>query len=102
MNLDLLNLEGFDWNVGNLEHIKKHNISKEECEEIFVNRPLILTPDTGHSNVEERIRALGRTNKGKLLVLIFTIRGNKVRIITARAQNRREKTEYQPLGGDNL
>ena len=44
MNLgfDLSKLEGFDWNKGNLEHIKNHNVSYRECEEAFLGKPLIV------------------------------------------------------------
>jgi uncharacterized DUF497 family protein len=61
MGLDLNKVEGFDWDNGNLEHIKKHNVEYTECEEVFSNGPF-ATEDKEHPQVEIRFQALGQTN----------------------------------------
>lgn len=100
MKSDFSRLERFDWDKGNLGHIKKHRVNFRECEEVFLNRPLVLTRDETHSQIEERFRLFGKSNKGRLLFLIFTVRGSKIRVISARDQNKKEKGEYRKTGGE--
>ena len=89
---DLAGIEGFDWDSGNLEHIKKHNVEYTECEEIFSNVP-IVNKDKEHSQVEIRYHALGQANSGRLLFISFTIRENKIRVISVRDQNKKERAK---------
>lgn len=100
--IDLSKLEGFDWDKGNLEHIKKHNVKANDCEEGFLNKPFILSEDETHSQTEERFRVYAQTNKSKFLMMIFTIRNNKIRVITARNQNKKERKEFKEAGGEYL
>lgn len=102
LDFDLSKLDGFDWNKGNLDHIKKHNVSYRECEESFLGKPLILNEDETHSQNEERFRVYGQTNKKRLMFMIFTIRNNKIRVISARNQNRKERKEFHKAGGEYL
>ena len=97
LGFDLSKIEGFEWDKGNLEHIKKHNVEHRECEEIFVNMPLRVKQNKKHSREEKRFEALGQTNDGRLLFIVFTIRINKFRIISARDQNRKERG-YKNVG----
>jgi len=102
LDFDLSKIEGFDWNKGNLEHIKKHNVNYRECEEGFLNKPLIVNEDEAHSQAEERLRVYGQTDKSRLLFMIFTIRNNKIRVISARNQNKKERKEFRRIGGEHL
>lgn len=92
LDLGFVKLEGFEWDKGNLEHIKMHNVDYRECEEVFSNKPLLISRDKTHSQVEERFQVLGRTNNHRLLYLVFTIRTKNIRVFSARDQNRKEKT----------
>jgi uncharacterized DUF497 family protein len=86
----------FEWDKGNItKSWIKHGISKEECEEAFLNRPLKIFEDDKHSLVEERFVAYGHTSSNKPLIMIFTLRNNKVRIISARKQNKKENNIYE-------
>ena len=90
------NIIGFDWDEGNTDkNWAKHKVLSKECEEIFFNDPLVITSDKKHSIVEKRYLCFGRTNTNRLLTIIFTIRKNKIRIISARSQNRKEKKYYE-------
>ncbi len=100
MNIDLTNLEGFDWDKANIDHLKKHAVGDKECETVFLNKPFILTRDDTHSQAEERFRVYGQTNRKRLIVLIFTIRNNKIRVISARDQNKKERKEFKETGGE--
>ena len=73
----------FDWGAGNLEHIKKHNVGYNECEEAFYNLPFLAIFDKEHSNRENRYQALGQTNKGRLLFVSYTLRDEKIRVISS-------------------
>jgi len=95
---DLRKILGFEWDEGNInKNEKKHKVSWKECEEIFNNKPLVILPDFLHSNVEKRFEALGRTNDNKQLVIIFTLRANFIRIISARLQNKKERKKFQSI-----
>ena len=95
MNL-LARIEGFDWDQGNIEkNWERHKISFIECEEVFFNRPLVVVEDTSHSTSEGRDYALGRTNDDRYLFVVFTIRNNKIRVISARDMNRKERRVYR-------
>lgn len=86
----------FDWNKGNInKNLKKHGVADQEAEEVFSNRPLLVSLDRKHSTKKEtRYHALGKTNKDKLLFLSFTVRDDKVRIISARPMNKKERRNY--------
>lgn len=100
MNFDFSKIEGFDWDKGNLEHIKKHSVHYTECEEVFSNKPLLINEDKEHSIKETRFHALGIPNKGRILFITFTVRDNKVRVISAREANRKERETLRKIGGE--
>ena len=52
-------------------------------------------PDSRHSQNESRFLALGKTHNNKLLTVVFTIRSNKIRVISARRQNKKERSLYE-------
>jgi uncharacterized DUF497 family protein len=92
--INLPNVISFDWDKGNQEkNTLKHNVENSECEEVFFNNPVFL-PDTVHSQIEDRYYAFGVTNNGRFLLIAFTIRKNKVRVISARTQDKKEKEYY--------
>ena len=87
---------GFDWDAGNiLKNREAHRVSASECEQVFFNRPLVAAPDTKHSQVEDRYYALGQTDAGRALFVVFTVRGSLIRVISARDMNRKERKEYE-------
>ena len=102
MVFDFSKLEGFEWDKGNLEHIQKHNVTPKECEGAFFNKPFILNEDEAHSQTEERFRVYGQTNKSRLLLIVFTLRNNAVRVISARDQNKKERKEFKKAGGEKV
>ena len=94
--LDFSLCTGFDWDEGNLlKNWEKHRVSAAECEQVFFNRPLIAAPDQKHSGKESRFYALGQTDAGRLLFVVFTLRGSLIRVISGRDMNRREAKEHE-------
>lgn len=86
---------GFDWDAGNLQkNWLKHDVSPFECEQVFFNQPLVVAQDEKHSKTEIRYYVLGQTDASRRLFLVFTMRGKKIRIISARDMNRKERIIY--------
>jgi uncharacterized DUF497 family protein len=93
--VDLSSVTGFEWDEGNRDkNWINHQVSNTECEEVFFNLPLLLRPDLTHSTTEVRYFVLGQTNMGRNLFIVFTIRNDKIRIISARDMSKKERTAY--------
>ena len=93
--IDLSKIEGFEWDNGNqLKNWISHQVSFTECEEVFFNLPLLLSNDVKHSQIEKRYYVLGQTNGKRPLFIAFTIRTNKIRVISARDMSREERQKY--------
>ncbi|MBW7908870.1 MAG: BrnT family toxin, partial [Kiritimatiellae bacterium] len=86
---------GFDWNEGNRNKNQKHGVQAWECEQVFFNRPLVILADPIHSIAEDRFAAFGCTDAGRPLVIIYTMRKEKIRVISARDMNRKERQFYE-------
>ncbi|OGM76924.1 hypothetical protein A2188_01785 [Candidatus Woesebacteria bacterium RIFOXYA1_FULL_43_9] len=87
----------FEWDEGNLDkNWEKHKVFYKEAEEVFFNKPLHARKDVVHSQVEDRYIALGITNKGRKLYIVFTVRNpERIRIISARDQSKKERGLYE-------
>lgn len=85
----------FEWDEGNREKPRKHGLTPEETEEAFFDENKVIFTDWKHSATEQRITLLGKTKKGQLLNITYTIRAKKIRIITARPTNRKEVRLYE-------
>lgn len=96
---DCLNVErlrGFTWDDGNIEKNKlKHGLDFWLIEEIFFNEPLLVYEDTAHSEEECRCYALGKTDDTQYLFVAFTVREQKIRVISARAMSKKERSYYE-------
>ena len=86
----------FIWDKGNLDkNWHKHEVKTKECEEIFFDENKKIAKDKLHSNGEKRFIILGKTKKHRLLYLVFTMRGKKIRVISARDTNKKERKLYE-------
>jgi uncharacterized DUF497 family protein len=90
-------ITGFEWDKGNEQKNVKHGVTPPEVEQVFLNEPVIITPDVSHSSSEQRYRALGMTNEERRLTVIFTLRNNDtlIRVISARDMHRKERAIYE-------
>jgi uncharacterized DUF497 family protein len=96
--IDFSKVTGFDRDSGNeRKNLDSHGVSQIEAEQVVFNQPLIVTFDGKHSDSEKRVRALGVTNTGRLLTMVFTMRagGELIRVISARDMHRKERKEYE-------
>jgi uncharacterized protein len=96
--VDLSQIAGFDWDENNREkNWGKHGVLASECEEVFFNLPLLLQPDTAHSQKEPRYYVLGHTVAGRRLFIVFTIREDQIRVISARDMSKKERSVYEQI-----
>jgi uncharacterized protein len=97
---ELRRCTGFEWDEGNSgKNWAKHRVSDSECEEIFFNQPLIALPDSKNSELEDRILILGRADSGRRIFAVCTVRGELIRVISARDMTKREREAYLLHGG---
>ncbi len=93
--VDLNTAAGFDWDENNRDkNWIAHQVSVGECEEVFFNLPLLLLPDSAHSQAETRYYVLGQTDAGRQLFISFTLRDDKIRVISARDMSKKERVIY--------
>lgn len=86
-------IDGFQWDEGNSsKNWTRHTVSQTEAEQVFLNRPLVVAaaPFEG----EARQFAFGHTDAGRLLTVVFTVRGALLRVISVRPMSRRERRGY--------
>ena len=88
----------FEWHAQKAaENLEKHSVSFEEAASAFAD-PLSLTVyDPDHSEEEDRFVLLGQSSSQRLLVVCHTERGDRIRIISARVANRRERAQYETI-----
>ena len=88
-------IKGFQWDSGNIyKNWLKHNVTNKECEQVFFNEPLVIAKDEKHSQTENRWYVLGKTNSKRKLFVVFTIRKDLIRIISARDMTKKERKFY--------
>ena len=85
----------FEWDTNKAQiNLIKHRVSFEEASSLFVDDNSITINDPMHSLYEKRYITLGRSFEKRLLVVIHTDRGDKIRIISARLASGKEKKQY--------
>jgi hypothetical protein len=73
----------------------KHGVSFDEAQTVFEDPWVMTILDPLHSIEEYRFVNLGYSNKGRLLIVIFTDRYDKIRIISSRKANKDERKQYE-------
>ncbi len=87
----------FDWDQWNIQkNESKHGVSRLEAESLFFDPQLIIYNDVIHSNEkEQRYIMYARSYSERILMAAFTIRSEKVRIISARPASKKERALYE-------
>lgn len=94
--VSLPEFRGFEWDQGNVtKNWETHHVSPHEAEQVFFNQPLIVADDVKHSRSERRYFVLGQTDDNRALFVAFTLRGDLIRVISARDMSRREREVYR-------
>lgn len=84
---------GFEWDAGNETKNSKHLVTRDEAEEVVLQQPVFVRPAKTVRG-EYRGAAYGKTRAGRLLTVVFTIRGNLIRVISARPMSKKERAIY--------
>lgn len=84
--IDFGNVIGFNWDAGNARKNDQHTVLAAQAEQIFVNTPLLLLEDVGHSQRELRFHAPGKADTARGLHITLTLRQAEtlIRVISAR------------------
>ncbi|MBI2483859.1 BrnT family toxin [Candidatus Uhrbacteria bacterium] len=83
-----------DWNIK--KNQQKHRVTVVECEQIFSDPQKRIFHDRSHSTKKEnRFILIGSTDARRMLYIAFTLRNNRIRVISARDLNRKEKYLYE-------
>ena len=86
----------FEWDAAKTEaNAKKHGVTFEEALTVFANPLARIFDDPDHSGDEHREIIIGHSAKQQLLIVCFTERESKIRIISARSTTRREHQDYE-------
>lgn len=86
----------FEWNGEKAEgNLRKHGVSFIEARSVFGDQFHIVENDPLHSIGEARFLITGCSDRRRLLVVSFTERGNRIRIVSARVAEPRERRTYE-------
>jgi uncharacterized DUF497 family protein len=86
----------FEWHEEKrIRNIRAHTVDFKEAEATFEDRHAFIQFDRRHAHVEDRFFIIGKTRNGALLMTVFTVRGQKIRIISSRRASRREVRGYE-------
>lgn len=86
----------FEWNEKKAaSNLSKHRVSFEEAKTIFDDPLYVDFYDPDHSEDEERYIIVGESNRGRLLIVSYTERGDSIRLISAREVTITEREAYE-------
>lgn len=86
----------FEWDISKAaSNLSKHGVSFEEAKTVFDDPLYVDFYDPDHSEDEERYLIVGESNRGRLLIVSYTERGNSIRLISARAVTQTERAAYE-------
>ncbi|MFM8309625.1 MAG: BrnT family toxin [Microcystis aeruginosa] len=86
----------FDWDKNQAEpNLSKQPVSFEEAKTVFDDPLYVDFYDPEHSEDEDRYLLVGQSNRGRLLIVSYTERGNLIRLISAREVTKTERETYE-------
>ena len=101
--MENIQISGFEWDQGNRTKCQKHGVSIKTIERLFL-QPLAILPDEVHSKEEQRFRAIGKTEDGRFVFIVFTLRDHEedtlIRPISARYMHQKEVANYEEENPD--
>ena len=86
----------FEWNTEKAEaNQKKHEVSFDEAKTVFDDPLFVIFADPDHSVEENRFIIIGESDQNRLLVVSYTERPPKTRLISARKATPSERKTYE-------
>lgn len=88
----------FEWDKWNIDkNFIKHKETIKETEQLFADETSIIFEDEKHSRIEIRYALFGVTEQGRKLSVVFTLRKDKIRVITVRDMSKKERRSYEKI-----
>jgi uncharacterized DUF497 family protein len=86
----------FEWDPDKAENnLKKHRVAFDEAATVFEDELSVTVFDPLHSDAEDRFVIVGMSSKNRVIVVCFTDRDERIRIISARKANKLERHRYE-------
>ena len=86
----------FEWDLNKAKkNIKIHGVSFDEASTAFRDGMSLTIYDPLHSDEEDRLILIGNSCKNRLLVIVHTERGDKIRVISAKKATKKERKQYE-------
>jgi hypothetical protein len=90
-----MNLQ-FEWDEAKAAaNVRKHGVSFEEAISLFGDPNALTIFDVEHSDLEDRFIAIGLSASGRVLVVVYTERGTRIRMISCRISTPAERRQYE-------
>src|ERR1035441_3012165 len=89
----------FDWDDANYGHIARHGVSSAEAEQVVLGASLPI--ETEERSGEDRHTELGETTEGRLLLVVWTWRGRRIRVVTAFPAKRKWRALWERIKGEH-
>jgi uncharacterized protein len=84
----------FEWDPDKAaSNLRKHGIRFAEAVTVLEDQAALSMPDD--SSDEERFVAVGMDSRARILVMVYAVRGDRIRVISARKATRRERSQYE-------
>lgn len=100
MEVRNLKFSQFQWDFHNLKKLIKHRLTFKEVESCFRSEMLIVK-DLKHSINEERYIGIGESQKHRAIFIVFVVRDQKIRVISARRMHLKERLSYEKIKQKN-
>jgi uncharacterized DUF497 family protein len=86
----------FEWDSHKAEaNLRKHGVNFEEAQTVFTDPLSITLADPDHSADEERFIDIGMSDNRRVLVVVYTERVQRIRLISARKATPAERKQYE-------
>jgi uncharacterized DUF497 family protein len=86
----------FEWDSSKVAaNLSKHGVSFDEAKTVFDDPLYVDFYDPDHSDEEHRYIIIGQSQRGRLLMVSYTERGDTIRIISSREVTPAERKEYE-------
>lgn len=86
----------FEWDELKAEaNNRKHGVSFAEAASVFIDPLALSANDPRHSQDEDRFIIMGQSDRGRLLIISYTERGDATRLISAREATRHQRKDYE-------
>ncbi len=86
----------FEWDPKKAkENVETHGVSFDEASTAFHDTLSLAIYDPLHSEQEDRFVLIGSSHRNRLLVIVYTERGDNIRLISARKASKKERDQYE-------